>query len=384
MELGNAEGVTIPSKADFIFYPVRQAADVKPIVVFTDGYTFHKHRIGQDMAQRMAIVQSGRYRVWSLSFKDVQNEFKPIHPFWCAEWLKERGMMAGGNLGRFWQGFKLQEREPLSGISSFHLLFDFLVNPQPSAWTDMALVYSLCLHSDLKDEIPAPWNEALEKLPGSMADLITGKAGECYIGGDAWDDLSHVITYARSDKSAVMQKAYDRIALIAVLEDDDDETSDGDGFERAWNGYIRTYNLMQFLPGTRFVTRKGVAEYRYDTLSDRAAVIDITPPVVEKRERSNAWADARELAAEELLFLLDAIEARGIEAPAAGDEFTSDGVVIGELELAWYDNRIGVYAAQSDRMLAKLKADGWRLFAMDEVATNHETIIDLFFHAANQ
>ncbi len=382
VELGTGDGVTIPSRADFIFYPVRQTADVKPVVVFTDGYTFHKHRIGQDMAQRMAIVQSGRYYVWSLSFNDVQNEFKPIHPLWYAEWMKERGMMAGGNLGKFWQGFKLQDREPLSGISSFHLLFDFLIDPQPTVWKDMALIFSLCLHSELKSEIPAAWHEALENLPGSMADLINGKAGECYVGGDTWGDLSAVKTYARSDKSAVMQKNYDRIGLIAVLEDGE-ETWEGEDFEPSWNGFIRAYNLMQFLPGTRFVSVRGVNEHLYENLSDKMSVMDETPMGAQEAEPSSAWSEARELVSEELLPLLDALETAGIAVPEVGEEFAVDGKVVGELELAWRNERVGLHEAHADRLIVKLKADGWRLYSVEDAMAHHETIIGAFSATRN-
>lgn len=383
VELGAAEGVTLPSRADFIFYPVRQAPEVKPVVVFTDGYTFHKHRIGQDMAQRMAIVQSGRYHVWSLSFKDVQNEFKPIHPRWYSEWLKERGMMAGGNLGSFWHGFMLQDKDHLGGKSSFQLLFDYLVYPQPHTWTDMALVYGLCLHTDSKEEMPASWKEALEALPESMADLINGKTGACFTGGDTWDDLPAVKTYARSAPAAVKEKAYEQIALIAVLEDRDD-TWGGEDFEPVWNGFLRAYNLMQFLPETRFITRQGVYDHRYDGPSDKASVMDDAPAVAQAAESSGAWVEARELVADELLPLLDALEADGIEVPKVGEEFASDGEVIGELELAWRTNRIGVYEPQSDRMLEKLKTDGWRLFALEDAAAHHEKIVAAFSTTHNQ
>lgn len=382
VELGPVDGVSVPSRADFVFYPVRQAPDVQPVVVFTDGYTFHRHRIGQDMAQRMAVVLSGRYQVWSLSFKDVENEFKTIHPRWYAEWFKERGMMAGGNLGKFWHGFKLQDRDRLEGISSFQLLLDFLVSPQPGDWRDMALVYSLCLHTGMKEEVPKDWREALEYLPESMADLITGKAGKCCSGGDVWDDLARVKTYARSGQPAMTQKAYDQIGLIAILEDNDD-TWGGTEFEPLWNGFIRAYNLMQFLPGTRFITRKGIEEHRYDGLSDKASVVDRISDTAREVERSTAWREVRELVSEDLLPLLNTLEAGGMRAPEVGENITVNDEVIGELELAWHDDRIGVYADDADQVREKLTADGWRLFAVEDAVACHEGILDAFSSAGN-
>ena len=56
VELGSAQGVSVPSKADFVFYPVRQPQVVKPMVLFTDGYTFHRARVGKDMALVYALA----------------------------------------------------------------------------------------------------------------------------------------------------------------------------------------------------------------------------------------------------------------------------------------------------------------------------------------
>ena len=50
VELSQEYGISIPSRADFVFWPARAKEHIKPIVVFTDGYTYHKKRIDVDMA----------------------------------------------------------------------------------------------------------------------------------------------------------------------------------------------------------------------------------------------------------------------------------------------------------------------------------------------
>ena len=76
VNLNQSDGVDIPSRADFVFRPARARDRCKPIAVFTDGFIYHKERIGMDMAQRCAIAQSDGYHVWSLSWKDIENCFK--------------------------------------------------------------------------------------------------------------------------------------------------------------------------------------------------------------------------------------------------------------------------------------------------------------------
>ncbi|NJN09401.1 MAG: DEAD/DEAH box helicase [Richelia sp. RM1_1_1] len=53
VELGINQGVEVPSRADFVFYPAKNSSQIKPIAVFTDGWQYHAHRIGEDFLQRM-------------------------------------------------------------------------------------------------------------------------------------------------------------------------------------------------------------------------------------------------------------------------------------------------------------------------------------------
>ncbi len=87
VELGASQSVSVPSRADFVFYPERPAPGELPIVLFTDGYEYHSDavrgslRTGLDSAQRLAIARSGRYLVWSLTWMDVQERLeKPSEP----------------------------------------------------------------------------------------------------------------------------------------------------------------------------------------------------------------------------------------------------------------------------------------------------------------
>ena len=59
-----------------MFWPVA-APGHKPLAVFTDGFLYHKDIVSDDTIKREALRRSGQFRVWSLSFKDVQNVFTP-------------------------------------------------------------------------------------------------------------------------------------------------------------------------------------------------------------------------------------------------------------------------------------------------------------------
>ena len=74
VDLDAEQGVKVKCRPDFVFWPV-SAPNHLPVAVFTDGFTYHKDRVADDTLKREAIRRSGKFRVWSLSFKDVQNCF---------------------------------------------------------------------------------------------------------------------------------------------------------------------------------------------------------------------------------------------------------------------------------------------------------------------
>ncbi|MDR6775336.1 DEAD/DEAH box helicase [Azospirillum sp. BE72] len=74
-KLGPSQGVAIPCQPDFLL--ICDDAAVRPIAVFTDGFEYHAEpdkptsRLPDDAAKRRAILASGRYWVWSITWHDL-------------------------------------------------------------------------------------------------------------------------------------------------------------------------------------------------------------------------------------------------------------------------------------------------------------------------
>ena len=70
--LNELHGVMVQSKPDFL---LRSDDDrIKPVAIFTDGFEFHCHpnnRLADDMWKRRAILESGNYRLWSVTWNDL-------------------------------------------------------------------------------------------------------------------------------------------------------------------------------------------------------------------------------------------------------------------------------------------------------------------------
>src|SRR5690606_32664135 len=72
--LGEREGVVVPCKPDFVFWPDDGVDDV-PIAVFTDGWQYHKHIVAEDLAKRMAVAKSGDRKSTRLNSSHVKSSY---------------------------------------------------------------------------------------------------------------------------------------------------------------------------------------------------------------------------------------------------------------------------------------------------------------------
>lgn len=69
--LGEADGVVVPCRPDFVFWPDDTVDDL-PIALFVDGWQYHKDIVTTDLVKRMAVAKSGRFSVWTLTWDDVE------------------------------------------------------------------------------------------------------------------------------------------------------------------------------------------------------------------------------------------------------------------------------------------------------------------------
>ena len=78
VDVGPSDGVSIPSRPDFVIRNVKEEPGVLPVAVFTDGFAYHVQpqealsRVVDDIAKRTALIRSGRFRVWSITWDDVE------------------------------------------------------------------------------------------------------------------------------------------------------------------------------------------------------------------------------------------------------------------------------------------------------------------------
>lgn len=374
VELGPGEGVVVPSRADFIFYP-ELSRDGKPVVVFTDGFMYHAgkgddNRIGKDQAQRMAIARSGRYVVWSLSWDDVENSIHKKGDHYN-NFLGDRSEKINGLHADYDAQFKVKKLGTIRYQSSFDMFMTYLADPDSNMWRMYALIHGLvhldcvCKDEDVRsvgDELwkDAPWHEVhLETKSDKIGNHLSG----LYQKSSEAIPLIKLVAYIGKDDYG--ENRFHKISVICRFFDDED-LADKSHFKAAWNGFIRMYNVYQFIPGAVFITSKGISEGHYLWLmSEAGAEKDRIP------DESSSLAALRAVTDAHIHPLLSFLVEHSLPLPEAGFELCDEkDEIMATAELCWPDKNI-VFLKDEERVHEQIfVSKGWRSVPLDEVISD--------------
>ncbi len=328
--LGEKEGVASPSRADFVLYPEKGL----PIVVFMDGYTYHQERIDQDSAQRMAIVASKNYRVWSLTWDDLESdgmEDKKCHNFLGDCYLNP---MLFKNLCSD-TGFTQR--------NSFEWLMELLLEGDEAVWRKRASAAALSMMQGVVNKGDAFWESLLRKVPIQIREMLEDLDGK-FVGGKKEFLTVEVDTLAVLEGSAPKN---DSVTGLLYLDD-------REGVEKAtWTGVLRLFNLFQFLPLSFWTTQRGLQNGMYDALLLSA----------DKEEQPHEeWAIVYEEALDDAKPLVKKLMEAGVPIPEVGYEIVDEkGVVLADTELAWPNGKVAVVWDKDEFCVPD-----WEFFAIGE------------------
>jgi DEAD/DEAH box helicase domain-containing protein len=261
--LAQAQGVMTACQPDFMLTP--DDADIHPIAVFTDGFEFHAHpgqptsRLADDAVKRRSVLESGIYRVWSITWQDLlegpQAALNLLHPRIHA--TLERKMQALGRTGLAYPPVA----EALG--NGFVQLVAFLRSPNPAGWQRLANEAGLIPLQVLANR------GAKGATPSDLLDLHDRwRAGSDIPKGtdDAWiGDLLHTTVLAEGDDLLVVANQGDVLAssshkVVARLRlgDTAEERASALYLER-WRRWLGLGNLLQFSGNGRSFTTSEVA-----------------------------------------------------------------------------------------------------------------------------
>ncbi len=355
VELGPEHGVRVPSRADFLLRPSRSDSGIKPIAVYTDGFAWHRDRTAQDCAQRMALVHSGRYLVWSLTWDDIAGVFGDTVQGTPPD-LLESGWVSPQS-ERLWEQMGLAASERIdAAANSFDLLLDWLINPDSTVWKHRAEACAACSAIGRAD---ASFRQNAGRLyPEAVCNAILP---ERPAAARHLESAGHALT------AALSVSGRDYVPALLLWLNDEPQQRELDDFRQTWRAWLRAGNIFQF---ARYFCALTATACR-DGLFDDFAPVAPGTPAADIQAGQQAWQACLELVSDDRFHsLLDELMRAGCPIPEAGYEITDGARVLGEAELAWPDRQIGIVTEAYASLVTAAAPLGWTLWPVETLDTS--------------
>lgn len=372
---------------DYLLRYEGQTPGVLPVAVFADGFEPHAKPgrphadLMDDFAKRRALIETGRYRVWSLSWHDLpeaadtaaRGHGGPVTAAAVPALLRKlqgaspaldaAQLVLGGPFESLLAYLQTPSPEPWGKLAQAWAA-SFLMRPQPTRSDAAVQAAAAALAGEVPEaghtdsDLAPPRLPALgEPAEGPAARIETARHG--LLRALIWAPLGALLSDGRG--------------IQGLLWLDDRAAARGaEGYLDAWRAFLAETTLLQFLPEVVWTTACGRVTLPGplpEAPTGPASTTDLSP-------------EARALAEDPSLppglspvFAL--LEAAGLPLPVLGldpeDPATGGGLPV--LELAWEAARIGVLAPQEGGERAELEAAGWSVFEVDAVVADPQALV---------
>lgn len=373
VEFGKDDGV-LETRADFVLRPSKQEYQKKEneLVIYTDGYEYHKDIVTDDLQKRLSLLRSGR-KVWVLTWDDLDLESstktvsQPKILLNCTE-QSNPGYPIWHKFAPI-QGWRdLKNIRGLLEQGSFDWLTAWLTDSQRTQQElkESALCLSylqLAPRRPQLDEFVANqmanngnWYEAVvDSLPSEPSNW--GIAADSDNQSKAW----HLLSYIEKDHIKSLNSNKPMLHIFMSINDAVFNGQHAQEIKETWRQIWQAYNVLQFAPSFYPVTQSGLQEGLFtDLLDTQHKESNISP------DAKDEWVDVHELSEltnDEIQSLQQLITI----APEVGIDLTNEeGATIGTAELAWFDRHIAVFIEPVDELpelkdwlFISLESDGW-------------------------
>ena len=372
-------GIEVQSRPDFVLRPKRTTGDQKPIAIFTDGFYYHKDIAEEDTLKRMAIMLSGKYRVWSLTYKDVQTIYQDQGDYRTDTLTSAK--MPSGKL--YMSAVKSANAECIrpEKENAFELLVDYLATPTAEELFTVhakAFAMSIMDASLMRNQVVyGEWKSKCQAVLNALNSIEeVDDFGQAMFG--VWKprqdmgNLEMLAGVSLADMSVLKIGAPAKI--IAIL--DDDPATRTDKYEADWNGFWHFVNVMQFNSSAAFLTKLGMSKAIYTVLGsiiseeNQLVVEDISEIVIDE-----SWNDIMEDFIDDIaVTCATEMKKNGIPAPdTIGFELADDntGATIAESEMAWTDKKVAWLLPEQEGCANTFKTKGWTvLYSSQKIDIN--------------
>jgi DEAD/DEAH box helicase domain-containing protein len=268
--LGAQYGLSVPLEADYVLWPVETSPGQRPVVIFIENFFNHKDKVADDTLKREAIRRSNSFRVWSLSWKDLQDVFEDQGDYATTTLVPENRSFGAQLYRKAADKKNVQILHP-DKVGIFELLVQYLENKDAEElFTAHAKAFAFALLDPKKINnrlyftewkyLIEPIIENLElreahfELSNTMFDIWTPRSSGAHLTILAGAALTEIQKYQR----------HAEVTVCALLNDVLEERTDN--YEAEWNGFWHFFNMMQFLLNFAAVSVNGMEQMIYNKI----------------------------------------------------------------------------------------------------------------------
>jgi DEAD/DEAH box helicase domain-containing protein len=338
-------GVQPGTRADFVLWPRRGLDKRSPVAIYLDGFHFHKFKVEDDTLKREAVRRSGLFKVFTLSYKDVQSVFEPQGDYISPSLSED--LMPSGNFMYvpIVQAGKAENLKP-GKLSPMRLLLRYLESPNSeSLFQTHAKAYSFSLlnNAPVQEDLFNKWLTG-SKTVASAFDLpwpdFPRSDTMCGIFSPSTVD-SNLQILAGSNPRDPRNVSRD-VSVFAILNDVPEERTEK--FEADWNGFWHFFNLMQFSKSFLAATKVGLSKSGYyGILAPPEEIIPESDQEFIDSGVSDDWKEIfPDLYGDEAKTAARRLMAAGFPAPSSvGYELIGPGSsVVAQAEMVWELQRV--------------------------------------------
>lgn len=369
------------SRADFVLYPSGSPSH-KPIAVFVDGFEYHVRSsknssiVGLDIAKRSAIVKSGKYHVFSITYDDIAG---------TANSGKQSNALGGhdAEIKKMITAY-LPSTPGIKNIAdgylqnNFELFLLLLAHPDITAWKSLSFISAFSLMGVSKGKInPNTAVRGIEELFSEASHALSGFTpvtdgsyfGEMNVirndeGKPFMAGIADIAQESSRDIAAAMVliKLFDTLVLKSHRD-----------FKHVWCDFLRMYNLFQFLDNAFFITSTHMKE------KDNCVRLFSEEPAEELTGVDILTLDNYSDLPPETVSIIKEIFKAGINNPVVPYELTDvRGVVIASATVGYEEKKIAFLSDYEIEFTRQFKAAGWKPILIKEAANQMPDIISAF------
>lgn len=355
VHLGEADGVVVPCRPDFVFWPDDTVDDL-PIALFVDGWQYHKDIVTTDLVKRMAVAKSGRFSIWTLTWDDIEAALlvQPVKtPSPWPSLIEAQSQQVVEKLCSVMGLPALSSFSVLEPFTQLHRRLAGVTGAQMRQYS-VALAVGMLMPTGDQFALQAMKGRAFFQRLDELA-LLPNHA-----------DLRQSFRQLGVGVSMTLAMHADQLREVMsgnCTEDDEpwmalewlQENMGSEEIKLRWQQLWRLLNLL--LP----------LRHLWAGCADMPGLATLlNSPLLQQSDVTADWLEALDIVATELSSWCQAFAAMGVTAPIAGFELLDDKqCVLAEAELAWPALKVAIFLPDYSDTLGIFESRGWHCFVAD-------------------